>query len=201
MSDTYDGFNPDDPLQANVDVSEATVEEAETHGIDMDDANDANDANDEIPEIPDDPEGELTDEDEEIENVNDAEPHQIGFKGNGMFSPFKPINESAAMMRQAEERHQNDIKALNGQGCFNLVGGIIRQNIDDYLKLEKAGVCKNGQVIVEKMPRKINEGMTIPEARQVCLFLQDDGPVLEWINLMGVNLSPVQLRRQAKLTW
>ncbi len=182
MDDTYDGFEHDDSLRGiHAEVETALDDEAETHGIDMDD---------------DLPEGELDVEGEENENANDAEPHQTVHA-----TALKPLNQSAAMLQQAEERRENDLNALNGQGCFNLVGGIIRQQIEDYLKLEKAGVCKDGRVIVDKMPRKVNEGMSIAEAKQTCHFLQDDGPLLEWINIMGVNVSPAQIRRKGGLNW
>jgi hypothetical protein len=198
MPETYDGYNPDDTLQAHVDPSDTAIAEAEAeeHGIDMDDGND------EIPEVPEgdeipDEEGELDVEGEEAENAFDAESHQITHNNIS----FLPVNQSSAMLRQAEERRQNDVNVLNGQGCFNLVGGIIRQQIEDYRKLEMAGVCKNGKVIVDKMPRKVNEGMSIAEAKQTCHFLQDYGAIQEWITLMGVNVSPAKIRQKGGLNW
>ena len=114
--------------------------------------------------------------------------------------------ETVPVATPKQPKHLNDIsdyqlRVLSGKGVENLVvDGILKYAAIDYRKLEAAGVAKNGHIVVETMPRKVNEGMTIPEAKELIAFFEDAN-ISVLLELADIHLKPSTIRRKLGFDW
>lgn len=101
---------------------------------------------------------------------------------------------------QTQQPENRDLAILNGKGIKNLIIGIVQQAVDDVKALTKAGVIVGGKVVVEKMPHRACEDMTIPEAKELVDFFKDDNIGL-YLNYGGIDIEPKRFRQKLGFSW
>jgi len=94
----------------------------------------------------------------------------------------------------------NDMNALNGKGIRNLVIAIVQQAVDDVKALTQAGVVQNGRIVMSTMPRKVCEGMTIPEVKDTLYFFEDAN-ISRYLSLGGIDIEPKVIRSKLGFNW
>lgn len=91
-----------------------------------------------------------------------------------------------------------DASRMSDKGIHRLlVGerGIIKQAVEDYKDLVRSGVIVDGKLAVTQMPRKVCDGITIPEVKDLIAFFKDENIGI-LLGLGGINIEPHRFRKQ-----
>lgn len=92
---------------------------------------------------------------------------------------------------------------FHDRGILNLIGGengVIRRAVEDAKDLSRAGVLVHGHLAVDKMPRRLCEGMTIAEAKELLLFFKDENLGL-LLQVSGIDIEPKRIRAKIGFDW
>lgn len=93
-----------------------------------------------------------------------------------------------------------DINPQGIRALFAGENGVIRQAVDDAKTLIAAGVIKQGHIAVPAMPRKLCDGMTLPETKDLLTFFEDKYIGL-LLSIAGIDLPPRRFRQRLDFDW